>query len=84
MSGINITDSEDIIAETNSANQVSLKFADKVYDTTDYSGLGRVYLRKNIATVEDPSTGIQLLQTFFNNQWFPKRILSTYCNMIIT
>lgn len=57
MSGINITDSEDIIAETNSANQVSLKFADKVYSVTDYSGLGRVYLRKNIATVEDPSTG---------------------------
>nr|DAI59003.1 MAG TPA: tailspike protein [Crassvirales sp.] len=57
MSGINITDSEDIIAETNSANQVSLKFADKVYSVTDYSGLGRVYLRKNIATVKDPSTG---------------------------
>lgn len=57
MSGINITDSEDIIAETNSANQVSLKFADKTYNEADYSGLGRIYLRKNVINVEDPVTG---------------------------
>lgn len=57
MTGLTITDSEDIVTETNSANQVALKFADKVYSTTDYSGLGRVYLRKNIVDVEDPVTG---------------------------
>lgn len=57
MTGLTITDSEDIVTETNSANQVALKFADKVYSTTDYSGLGRVYLRKSIVNVEDPVTG---------------------------
>lgn len=57
MTGITIIDSEDIVTETNSANQVSLKFADKVYNTADYSGLGRIYLRKNIVKVEDPVTG---------------------------
>lgn len=57
MTGVTIIDSEDIVTETNSANQVSLKFADKVYNTADYSGLGRIYLRKNITKVEDPVTG---------------------------
>ena len=57
MTGITIIDSEDIVTGTNSANQVSLKFADKVYNTADYSGLGRIYLRKNIVKVEDPVTG---------------------------
>lgn len=31
--------------------------ADKNYDTDVYSGLGRVYLRKNIQKVQNPSTG---------------------------
>lgn len=57
LSGISITDSEDIIPKANVNNQVSLLFADKNYNTTEYSGLGRVYLRKNIVTVEDLSTG---------------------------
>ena len=57
MTGLTITDSEDIVTETNSANQVALKFADKTYSEADYSGLGRVYLRKNIVAVEDPVTG---------------------------
>lgn len=57
LSGISIIDSEDIIPKANVNNQVSLLFADKNYNTTEYSGLGRVYLRKNIVTVEDPSTG---------------------------
>lgn len=47
----------DLIGLMNSANQVSLKLADKVYNTADYSGLGRIYLRKNIVKVEDPVTG---------------------------
>lgn len=57
MTGLTITDSEDIVTETNSANQVALKFANKNYNTADYSGLGRVYLRKNIVNIEDPVTG---------------------------
>lgn len=57
MTGLTITDSEDIVTETNSTNQVALKFADKTYNEADYSGLGRVYLRKNIVNVEDPVTG---------------------------
>lgn len=57
MKGMTVVDSEDIVTETNSANQVSLKFADKVYNTADYSGLGRIYLRKNVVRVEDPVTG---------------------------
>lgn len=57
MTGLTITDSEDIVTETNSANKVALKFADKTYNEANYSGLGRVYLRKNIVNVEDPVTG---------------------------
>lgn len=57
LSGISIIDSENIIPKANANNQVSLLFADKNYNTTEYSGLGRVYLRKNIVTVENPSTG---------------------------
>ena len=55
--GISIIDSEDITATVDNLNQTSLTFADKNYNTTDYSGLGRVYLRKNIVDVEDPVTG---------------------------
>ena len=56
--GISIIDSEDITATVNNLNQASLTFADKNYNTTDYSGLGRVYLRKNIQSVVNPNTGI--------------------------
>lgn len=55
--GISIIDSEDITATVDNLNQTSLTFADKNYNTTDYSGLGRIYLRKNIVKVEDPVTG---------------------------
>ena len=53
MKDMTVVDSEDIVTEVNSANQVSLKFADKTYNEADFSGLGRVYLRKNIVDVED-------------------------------
>lgn len=56
--GISIIDSEDITATVDDLNQASLTFADKNYNTTDYSGLGRVYLRKNIQSVVNPNTGI--------------------------
>lgn len=51
--GTSIIDSEDITATVYNLNQTSLTFADKNYNTADYSGLGRVYLRKNIVDVED-------------------------------
>ena len=57
ISGIPIIDSEDIITKVDDAKQVSLYLADKQYNEADYSGLGRVYLRKNIQTIIDPSTG---------------------------
>lgn len=56
ISGIPIIDSEDIITKVDDANQVSLYLADKQYNEADYSGLGRIYLRKNIQTIIDPST----------------------------
>lgn len=56
--GISIIDSEDITATVDNLNQTSLTFADKNYNTADYSGLGRVYLRKNIQTAVNPDTGI--------------------------
>lgn len=55
---ISIIDSEDITATVDNLNQTSLTFSDKNYNTADYSGLGRVYLRKNIQTVVNPNTGI--------------------------
>lgn len=56
--GISIIDSEDMTATVDNLNQTSLTFADKNYNTTDYSGLGRVYLRKNIQSVVNPNTEI--------------------------
>ena len=56
VSGIPIIDSEDITTKENSAKQVSLYLADKQYNEADYSGLGKIYLRKNIQTIIDPST----------------------------
>lgn len=56
--GISIIYSEDITATIDNLNQTSLTFADKNYNTADYSGLGRVYLRKNIQSVVNPNTGI--------------------------
>lgn len=57
ISDIPIIDSEDIITKVDDAKQVSLYLADKQYNEADYSGLGRVYLRKNIQTPTDPNTG---------------------------
>lgn len=56
LSGIPIIDSEDITTKENGAKQVSLYLADKQYNEADYSGLGRIYLRKSIYAVVDPST----------------------------
>lgn len=46
------TDEEDLTTTNN-----KYKLANKAYNATNFSGLGKVYLRKNIMNVEDPDTG---------------------------
>lgn len=70
--GISIIDSEDITATVDNLNQTSLTFADKNYNTTDYSGLGRVYLRKNIQSVVNPDTGITYSTNLLTQQMLSK------------
>lgn len=70
--GISIIDSEDIETKVNNVNQVSLLFSDKNYNTADYSGLGRVYLRKNIQSVVNPNTGITYSTNLLTQQMLSK------------
>lgn len=70
--GISIIDGEDITATVDNLNQTSLTFADKNYNTTDYSGLGRVYLRKNIQSVVNPDTGITYSTNLLTQQMLSK------------
>ena len=56
--GLDIIDSEDIIPKISATNQTSLLLADKSHNPDNYSGLGRIYLRKNIQRVQNPSTGV--------------------------
>lgn len=52
----NIVPDEEDITEVLQGGRNLLKFRDKNYNKDDYSGLGRVFLRKNLTTVTDPST----------------------------
>lgn len=70
--GISIIDSEYITATVDNLNQTSLTFADKNYNTIDYSGLGRVYLRKNIQTVVNPNTRITYSTNLLTQQMLNK------------
>ena len=58
---INNADDEDLIEESVSDRNV-LKFADKSYNSGNFSGLGRVYLRKNISSSKN-----MLTQEMINN-----------------
>lgn len=69
--GVDIVDSEDIIAKVNPQNQTSLYFANKNHDTDDYSGLGRVHLRKNIQEVLNPDTN-----TFYTTNLLTQEMVS--------
>lgn len=71
LEGISIIDSEDITASVDNLNQVSLTFADKNYNTADYSGLGRVYLRKNIQRVQNPNTDV-----FYNTNLLTQQMMT--------
>ncbi len=71
VSGIPIIDSEDITTKENSAKQVSLYLADKQYNEAEYSGLGKIYLRKNIQTIIDPLT-----EAVININWLTQSMLA--------
>lgn len=70
--GVNITDSEDIVAKTDTLGLTSLYLADKNYNTADYSGLGRVYLRRNIQEVQNPSTGVKYITNLLTQSMLTK------------
>ena len=54
-----VPDEEDITG-IEQGDKTVLKFKDKTYNKDDYSGLGRVYLRKNITTVTDYESGCEI------------------------
>lgn len=54
---VNIVPDEEDITGVVQGDRTILKFKDKDYNKDDYSGLGRVYLRKNVTIITDPSTG---------------------------
>lgn len=60
----NAPDEEDLTSENQGGTDV-LKFKDKAYNAALYSGLGRVYLRKNIVTLEGTGKNI-LTQAMLN------------------
>lgn len=60
----NAPDEEDLTSENQGGTDV-LKFKDKAYNAALYSGLGRVYLRKNIVTLEGTGKNV-LTQAMVN------------------
>lgn len=54
-----VPDEEDVTGITQGEATV-IKFKDKTYNPDDYSGLGRVYLRKNIVTVKDHESELEI------------------------
>lgn len=44
----NAADNEDLVSELDEEGKEVLKLADKTYDAATFSGMGRVYLRKNL------------------------------------
>lgn len=55
-------DNEDLCLSTNSDGKKVLKFNNKSYDASSFSGLGRVYLRKNIVSDKN-----KLIQDMINS-----------------
>lgn len=53
-----LPDQEDLtMTEPDADGNSYMHFKDKDYSVDDFSGLGRVYLRKNLQTLTDPNTG---------------------------
>lgn len=53
---INNPDDEDLTEETNENEEKVIKLADKEYNAAGFSGLGRVYLRKNVSAAKNVLT----------------------------
>lgn len=53
---VNNPDDEDLTEETNENEEKVIKLADKEYNTAGFSGLGRVYLRRNISASKNVLT----------------------------
>lgn len=53
---INNPDDEDLTEETNENEEKVMKLADKEYNAAGFSGLGRVYLRRNISAAKNVLT----------------------------
>lgn len=53
---INNPDDEDLTEETNENEEKVMKLADKEYNAAGFSGLGRVYLRKNVTSSKNVLT----------------------------
>lgn len=49
---------EEDLTEVTQSGRVLIKNANKDYDADNFSGLGRIYLRKNITVLVDPITGL--------------------------
>lgn len=66
-----VPDEEDVTGVTQGEATV-IKFKDKIYNPDDYSGLGRVYLRKNIVTVEDHESGLEIETNLLSQEMLGK------------
>ncbi len=66
----NLADDEDLTTKTTFDDVSVIKFADKIYMPSNFSGKGRKYLRKNIITdLEDDNYGKNILtQSFFQDE----------------
>lgn len=56
INSIAVPDEEDLTIVSNDDKQL-IQFKDKSYDPKEFSGKGRVYLRKNITEIQDVDTG---------------------------
>lgn len=66
-----VPDEEDITGVLQGGRNL-LKFKDKAYNKDDYSGLGRIFLRKNPTTVTDPSTMCKISTNLLTQEMISK------------
>lgn len=64
---INNPDDEDLTEETNENEEKVMKLADKEYNAAGFSGLGRVYLRKNVSASKNILTSEMMNK---ENTWY--------------
>ena len=61
ITGSTIVADEEDLTSIKQNNKTVIKFKDKPYNKNDYSGLGRVYLRKNVTTIIDYSSKREII-----------------------